>query len=134
MPRRWLGWAVAAGLATGAQAMQSGTALPAGTYQGGYVCQQGETALTLTVNEPDDGQQLAEFAFGGNNGLPDGAYIVRVRIDRSGDIVLTPQQWLRKPDGYQMVGARVRRDGDRLTGAITNPGCRDIALRRVGGS
>jgi hypothetical protein len=130
----WLGWAVAAGLATGAQAMQTGAALPAGIYQGGYVCPQGETALTLTVNEPADGQQTAEFAFGGNGGLPSGAYLVRVRIDGAGDVLLTPQQWLSKPDGYQMVGARLRHDGDQLSGAITNPGCRDVVLRRVGGS
>ena len=41
-----LRWAMAAGLATGAQAMQAGAMLPAGAYQGGYVCPQGATALT----------------------------------------------------------------------------------------
>jgi hypothetical protein len=105
--------------------------LPAGIYQGIYVCPQGETALTLTVSERGDGQQTAEFAFGGNAGLPTGAYLVRVLVDRAGGIALIPQHWLRKPDGYEMVGARLRRDGEQLSGTIVNSACRDIGLHRM---
>jgi hypothetical protein len=132
MPHAILAWVMAVALQAGSQTPRpTEPALPAGIYQGTYVCPQGETALTLTVSAPADGQQSAEFAFGGNAGLPTGAYLVRVLVDQAGGIVLIPQQWLRKPDGYEMVGARLHRDGDQLSGTIVNSACRDIGLHRV---
>jgi hypothetical protein len=132
MRHSWLVWATMAAFATGAEA-QSVEALPAGVYQGAYYCLQGQTALTLTVNAPSGGRQTAEFAFGGNDGLPTGAYLVSVRAQGS-DVVFTPDRWLRKPENYEMVGSHLRREGDRLTGVITNPNCRWIMVRRREGT
>jgi hypothetical protein len=133
MRHSWLAWVAAAGLTTGTQAAPV-EALPAGSYLGTYVCPQGETALMLTVNAPAGGQQTAEFAFGGNNGLPSGAYVVLVQADNAGAIILTPQHWLQQPEGYDMVGAELRRDGGQLTGTITDPNCLEVALQRLGGT
>ena len=97
--------------------------LPRGVYDGGYMCAQGATRLRLVAN-----RRTARFEFGGNDGLPTGAYTVEVRTERDGTIVLTPQAWLSRPSGYVMVGARLRREGDALIGTITNPNCGEISL------
>ncbi len=107
------------------------SALPAGVYQGGYACAQGVTALRLTVQAQAAGQLAARVDFGGNSGLPHGAYLVTVRTDGNGDIVLTPLRWIQQPPDYGMVGARLRQNGRDLTGTITDPACGNIALRRT---
>jgi hypothetical protein len=116
---------VAGALAAPAAAQQR---LRPGLYTGEYVCGQGLTALRLAV-ENAGGRQLGVFDFGGNGGLPLGAYTVRVTRNRHGTYRLTPLRWIRRPADYEMVGARLRRRGDRLSGTITDPRCGDIRLR-----
>jgi hypothetical protein len=133
MVRRWALASVAAvNFATAAPGSNVQSVLPTGVYEGGYVCAQGTTALRLTVRPPAGGQQTARFDFGGNDGLPRGAYLVTVRLDGNGDIALAPLRWLDQPTDYEMVGARLRQNGPELVGTITDPACDNIALRRVG--
>lgn len=133
MKRRWgLAGIATAGFAAAANGSIIVSALPPGVYEGGYACAQGVTALRLTVHAQAGGQQAARFDFGGNNGLPRGAYLITVRTDGNGDIVLTPVRWLNQPPDYGMVGARLRQNGQELTGSITDPACGNIALRRAG--
>ena len=127
----WLAWLLAAVAGGATQTPVEG--LPAGVYQGTYYCLQGQTALTLTVSAPSEGRQTAEFAFGGNDGIPTGAYLVSVTA-QGREIVLTPDRWLRKPENYEMVRSHLRREGDRLTGVIANPNCRGIRVRRRAGT
>lgn len=116
---------VAGALAAPAAAQQR---LPPGLYTGEYVCGQGRTALRLAV-ENSGGRQIGVFDFGGNSGLPLGTYTVRITRNRSGAYRLRPLRWIRRPADYFMVGARLNRRGNRLTGTITNAQCGEINLR-----
>jgi hypothetical protein len=69
------------------------------------------------------------FDFGGNRDLPIGTYTVRIAKNRHGTYRLTPLRWIRRPGGYEMVGARLRRRGNELSGTITYAGCGGIQLR-----
>ena len=102
--------------------------LQPGLYTGEYACGQGLTALRLAV-ENSGGRLIGVFDFGGNGDIPLGAYTVRVARNRHGAYRLTPLRWIRRPAGYDMVGARLRRRGDRLSGTITDARCGAIHLR-----
>ena len=93
------------------------------------MCAQGLTALRLAVEDSGGGRRIGVFDFGGNDGLPIGVYTVRIARNRHGTWRLTPLRWIRRPEGYGMVGARLRRHGDRLSGTITNALCGGINLR-----
>lgn len=136
MSKRWLsghGLALAlpAILAAGILAMPAAAQrrLQPGLYTGDYVCGQGLTALRLAVENSGGGRLIGVFDFGGNGDIPLGAYTVRVTRNRYGTYRLTPLRWIRRPADYQMVGARLRRRGDRLSGTITDARCGGIHLR-----
>lgn len=130
--KRWMfASMLGACLATAAQGSIVRSILPSGVYEGGYVCAQGTTALRLTVRDAVGGRQTARFDFGGNDGLPIGAYLVAVESDGDDGVVLTPMRWINRPQDYEMVGARLRRNGAELTGSISDPACGNVALRRA---
>ncbi|HST37231.1 MAG TPA: hypothetical protein VLK25_11450 [Allosphingosinicella sp.] len=112
-------------LATPAAAQQR---LQPGLYVGEYLCGQGLTALRLAIEDAGGNRQIGVFDFGGNGGLPSGAYTVRVMRDRGGGYTLTPLRWIRRPADYVMVGARLQRRGEQLSGAITDPRCGGVEL------
>jgi hypothetical protein len=123
--RPGLSLALALAAATPAAAQQP---LRPGLYTGDYVCAQGLTALRLAVEDAGGGRRIGVFDFGGNGDLPIGAYTVRITRNRYGSYRLTPLRWIRRPEGYEMVGARLRRHGNRLSGTITNALCGGINL------
>jgi hypothetical protein len=92
------------------------------------VCGQGSTALRLAI-ENNGGRLIGVFDFGGNGDIPLGAYTVRITRNRYGAYRLTPPRWIRRPDDYVMVGARLRRRGNELSGTITDARCGGIHLR-----
>ncbi|HEV7660865.1 MAG TPA: hypothetical protein VGO55_13585 [Allosphingosinicella sp.] len=128
---RGLALALSAVLASGALATPAAAQqrLQSGLYTGAYVCGQGLTALRLAVEGPEGNVQVGVFDFGGNSGIPAGAYTVRITGYRDGSYSLTPLRWIRRPSGYNMVGARLQRHGDELNGTITDARCRGITLR-----
>ena len=119
--------ALAAGTLATPAAAQPG--LRPGLYTGEYMCPQGLTALRLAVENGGAGRRIGVFDFGGNDAIPTGTYTVRITRNRHGTYRLTPLRWIRRPDGYRMVGARLRRRGLDLVGTITDPDCRGVTLR-----
>lgn len=107
-----------------------------GTWQGTYTCNQGNTALTLTISPVDKERVSALFAFEAapdNPGVPSGCFEMTGRFDaRSGSLHLEPSHWVRRPGGYIMVGldGQVRGNGSQLAGTVDGPGCTTFRLAR----
>lgn len=108
-----------------------------GKWTGTYVCGQGETAVTFTIESGlIDDQVNATFAFGPTRANPDterGSFeMAGIRL--GDDVMFTPLRWIDKPGTYQMVSVQL--DGPitanmtRLSGRILSPGCSTISLRR----
>ncbi|HEY1548516.1 MAG TPA: hypothetical protein VGG28_11875 [Kofleriaceae bacterium] len=117
----------------------------ASEWGGTYVCPQGRTAVTLTIehrctktvhgNCAIDGV----FAFGpspDNPRVPHGSYHYAgtVTFAVSGEILLAarPLDWIEQPTGYESVGFVATSDPDRRTlhGRIVEPQCGEIELTR----
>jgi hypothetical protein len=112
-----------------------------GVWEGAYVCGQGKTALTLTLDGDADGRVAGTFAFGprsDNPGVPRGRYVVEGNIDSSGHFTLRGVRWMEQPTDYAMVDLKGRaytssRPGEQdvLKGTLTGaPGCTEFAVLR----
>jgi hypothetical protein len=106
----------------------------AGTWTGTYLCNQGETALTLTLVDPAAGASRFDFsATPANPGVPNGSFSVTLSLDGA-DLVVTPQAWIAQPAGYLMVGLRVPGPIDSatnvLSGTVAYQGCSTFEVRR----
>jgi hypothetical protein len=109
-------------------------------WLGTYMCSQGLTQVTLTLDAKRDGSLAAVFEFGptrDNPTIPTGSYRLRgiIREGREGtfEIVLDPDQWIAEPPGYIMVSmsATSSRRWQRLVGRINHPSCGEIDVRRA---
>ena len=133
MSKLWISgpgsWAVAlvvgAALATPAAAQRM---LRPGLYTGEYVCAQGNTTLRLAIEDGGGDRQIGVFDFGGNGDVPSGTYTVLVTRERADTYRLTPLHWVRRPEGYDMVGAELYRRANLLSGTIANTACGGIQL------
>jgi hypothetical protein len=115
--------------------------LPAHTlWQGRYLCAQGPTALTLTLDLSPDGRAAAVFDFGPlpeNPTVPNGRYLVDGTAfrhpDGAVDVALRPDRWITQPPDYVMVGLVVAIDapGRAGRGRIDQPDCGAVELARV---
>ena len=98
-------------------------------WVGTYTCAQGETDLALHVRQVRDGTIEAVFDFSHAASGASGAYVVVGNVLRN-HVTLQPQQWLRRPPGYVMVGMRGEIRGDTFSGRIDDPSCEGFSLRR----
>jgi hypothetical protein len=106
---------------------------------GRYTCRQGITAIQLTVDVSPGGDAGAIFDFGphpGNPELPAGSFRLTGTVRTIGSelaLELIPDRWIHQPDGYVMVGFHAETDRARrwLRGAITDPSCETLELRRT---
>lgn len=110
-----------------------------GTWDGNYLCGQGDTALTLTLGPAGPkGEVSGLFHFNAlkkNPGVPEGCFTMTGTYDRqSREVKLTAGRWLLWPWGYVSVNleGRVGPDGRRLGGRVIGPFCTSFALRRTG--
>lgn len=105
-------------------------------FVGTYHCPQGQTKLTIAVDDVtrgsnDDEMNVGarfEFLFEGDDGDEEvrgsfrmvGKYEAKTRR-----LVMTPNGWIAQPDGYSPVGIRgtMGRNSDTLSGTIDGPGC-----------
>ncbi|MBL8550274.1 MAG: hypothetical protein JNJ73_09835 [Hyphomonadaceae bacterium] len=104
-----------------------------GEWIGSYVCAQGETALTLSIEDAGRdaprGDIVADFRFSAlphNPAVPSGSFSMRGRIDAgSGRIELYGERWRQRPFLYEMVnlfGGYARTiDGDVISGEVGFP-------------
>ena len=110
-----------------------------GEWAGRYICNQGVTALHLTIQKTGAGKGVtATFNFGPppeNPDVPKGAYAMRGAYDpASRRIKLEGERWINQPFGYLMVGldGKVAQTGEKITGYIPDLlGCTDFEVRRT---
>lgn len=109
----------------------------AGTWTGSYVCLQGRTGMTLTVEEPEAGRVRATFHFyadPSNPGVPTGCFSQTGRFDpATRNLRLAGGRWIVRPRDYEMVGlsGALDRAGAVLSGRITQAeGCTTFRLER----
>ena len=109
-----------------------------GTWQGHYTCLQGDTALTLTIQEAGSGadvEGLFHFrASAANPGVPEGCFKMSGRHDATTrEVSLSAGAWLLRPFGYVSVDleGRLGPNGDRLRGRVLGPGCTTFEMRRA---
>jgi hypothetical protein len=110
-----------------------------GTWRGAYHCNQGNTALALSIEPRKDGTLSALFHFeaaSDNPGVPTGCFEMEGRFDAaSGRAELRPLRWVLRPPGYLMVGLEgvLSVEGARLEGRVAGPGCTSFRLERAPG-
>lgn len=99
-------------------------------WVGKYVCLQGETDLTLHIDDVAGESVDAVFEFSHSPTGAAGAYKMRGNLTADGQVVLVPGQWMDRPPGYVSVGMRGEVHGQLFAGRIDGPGCTDFRLRR----
>lgn len=113
----------------------------AGAWRGGYVCNQGLTALRVVITPDVRGEGVtATFHFGpdaSNPGVPQGAFRMHgsfTKNDRR--LQLTSVSWISQPDGYVMVDldGLMRGSGLYISGDVIGAGCTRFELVRDDGA
>jgi hypothetical protein len=107
-----------------------------GTWEGEYVCSQGETGMTLTI--VDTGGELDAvvewFEVDSNPGVPSGAYAMEGAISGT-ELTLEGTEWIDRPEGYMMapIGAELVTSGAApvLEGSVESEGCSDLSLAQT---
>lgn len=109
-----------------------------GTWEGSYVCGQGDTALTLILRpRRNRGELNGLFHFHGsasNPGVLEGCFTMTGSADSQNHrIRLSAGTWLLQPFGYVTVdlAGRLEPGADRLSGQVIGPLCQGFKLRRV---
>jgi hypothetical protein len=107
-------------------------------WRGTYVCTQGLTAVTLTIDADENGEAIARYDFGpvpSNPTVPHGSFEMTGRLSAMGQGGFTaafePGQWIDQPSGYTMVAITIEARGRKMIGRIHSPNCRDLKVRRV---
>ena len=109
-----------------------------GTWAGEYICNQGVTGLTLTVQDVGTARMRALFHFyesPKNPGVPEGCFLMAGTVDPdSGTVSLTGGRWLMRPEGYSAVdmSGAISPDGLRFAGSLSPElNCTDFVLDRL---
>lgn len=111
---------------------------PHTVWTGRYECAQGVTAFQLTLDVEANDHARAIFDFGplaDNPTVPPGSYRMRgtATVGEDGiSISLLPQEWIDRPDGYEMVGLVGVIDANRrrFQGRLLNTSCAWFDLKR----
>ncbi|MGE7469529.1 hypothetical protein ACQKLX_08815 [Bosea sp. NPDC003192] len=134
-----LALALMAMLAPPVRAQDASTALT-GNWRGTYVCAQGKTGLTLTIDRQDGDTFSGVFQFypvRENITVPEGCFTVSGRIGSRGAVDIIGNSWIKQPAGYITVDlhGRVGRGGSSMSGTVATPGhgklCSRFDLTRI---
>jgi hypothetical protein len=108
-----------------------------GTWVGTYVCLQGRTGLTLTIDEANPDRARATFHFyadASNPAVPSGCFSQTGRYDpQTRRLTLAGGRWIVRPRNFETVGltGTVDATGQVLSGRITQAeGCTTFRLER----
>lgn len=107
-----------------------------GQWRGAYECNQGKTALTLTVSDAGGGKLTARFDFGplpANPLVPTGAFTMDGRLDvKTRRVTFHAGKWINQPMNYFTVDldGYVEASGNRITGIVPAAGCSVFDLVR----
>jgi hypothetical protein len=108
-------------------------------WQGNYVCAQGVSAMTLTIDVAPSGAATARYDFGpveSNPTVPRGAFTLVGSLQGQAGGAFTGEleasKWILHPDGYFMVALSIQsRDGRRLRGKSHHETCEAFEITRV---
>lgn len=111
---------------------------PTGSWVGTYLCVQGVTGLTLTIDEDHEGGLEGVFAFypvAQNPGTTTESYRVHIAYyEEVHHLVIsaTNDDWIQRPSGYNVVDldGTISSDGTVFSGSILASGCSTFALSR----
>jgi hypothetical protein len=97
-------------------------------WKGSYVCGQGETGLTVTIDEVlPDGRMSGAFEFYPLNASSEGASgrfeIFVIVGDDMRAVQAVPGPWVERPFGFNSVGFDAELREDRLVGKILDSNC-----------
>jgi hypothetical protein len=129
-----------AGISTSSRAQVRRERFPLhSVWEGTYVCNQGLSSVTLTIDAMRNGTATARYDFGpvpSNPTVPVGAYTLKGEIHATGAGGFSAQfeadEWINKPPTYFMVGLAVESgDGKTMTGTIAHGSCRDFKTTRI---
>ena len=107
-----------------------------GTWEGTYVCTQGETGMTLTiVDTAGDLDAIVEwYEVDSNPGVPSGAYAMEGTIDGT-ELELSGTEWIDQPEDYVMADITAELDTSgatpRLEGTVVGERCSDLSLEQT---
>ncbi|MEO3876298.1 protein kinase [Nonomuraea sp. B12E4] len=107
----------------------------AGRWTGTYVCNQGKTALDLTITESSPGRLKATFAFEAdpsNPGVPSGSFAMSGEVTGRA-LDLKGVRWIDRPGDYIMVDLLADLTGDRpatIRGSVLGGGCSTFTIKR----
>ncbi|MGL4729104.1 MAG: hypothetical protein ACRCWO_10130 [Bosea sp. (in: a-proteobacteria)] len=84
-----------------------------GIWHGFYKCAQGTTGLTLKINDQKDDNFSGFFNFYTftkndpylkNPWVNDSCFSIKGKINSRNKILINPNSWITRPDGFEMVG------------------------------
>lgn len=104
-----------------------------GDWKGSYICGQGETGLTLSMEGDDTGLLSAVFSFYPLSGTaPSGVFKMAGVFDEELKIKLEPEKWISRPDGYYMIDLNgvVDSKNNSMVGWINARGCSTFKLKK----
>jgi len=118
--------ALMAMLAAPVRAQETSVAL-LGNWQGTYICAQGKTGLTLTIDRQDGSTFSGVFQFyplRENITVPEGCFTVSGHIRSGGTLDIAGSKWIKRPAGYIIVDlhGRVGQGGTNMAGTVATPG------------
>ncbi len=91
----------------------------AGTYEGWYYANQGQTGLTLTIDEDNTG--VFEFYnLPGKTNAKDGSYKVEVSQNDDGTYTVSGTEWIEQPSGYSYVTLKGALNDSEFSGKVNN--------------
>lgn len=103
-----------------------------GTWEGTYICNQGVTGLTLTIEAGSEGALTGTFEFYAvpeNPDVPSGSFHLAGTYT-GGELTLIGTDWIDRPGNYITVDLQADAPGitpDHITGTVTpsdgTPGC-----------
>lgn len=90
-----------------------------GTYEGWYYANQGQTGLTLTIN--DDNTGIFDFYnLPGKSNAKDGSYKIEVSQNNDGTYTVKGTEWIEQPSGYSYVTLNGELNDGEFTGSVDN--------------
>lgn len=107
-------------------------------WEGTYICNQGLSSVTLTIDVDHHNNATARYDFGpvpSNPTVPTGAYLLTgVLQPETGGFTgeLVDSEWIQRPSNYFMVPLSIETtDGKTMTGTIRHPSCRAFTATRT---
>jgi hypothetical protein len=107
-------------------------------WTGTYICTQGLTAVTLTLELSASGELEGLYEFGpvpSNPTVPEGSFELTGHLMANGRQSFTgelePGEWIRRPPTYTAIAMTIEANGRDMVGVIKSPNCRDFKLTRI---